>query len=149
MQRMGGCIHLAAKDDDHELGGVHGRLGATTHRARVTRTEPALADSELPQCIGQPGCSAAITGELPTDFVPPLTMKFPLVQTFRIVEPSNYARTVFIEALEAAGVTVNADPVAPNRVDLLPHGQSDPQDKPIAGLAGLPFLMQKVVLKVS
>jgi D-alanyl-D-alanine carboxypeptidase len=107
-------------------------------------------DPELPQCIGQRGCSAAITGALPSDFVPPLTAKFPLVQTFRIVEPSNYARTVFIEALEAAGITVNADPVAPNRVDLLPRDQSNPRDKPIAELMGLPYSDDaKLILKVS
>src|SRR5215510_4089230 len=64
-------------------------------------------DPELPQCIGTPGCTAAITGQLPTDFVPPLTNAFPLIRTFRIVEPANYARTVFIEALAAAGVVVD------------------------------------------
>ncbi len=46
--------------------------------------------------------------------------KFPLVQTFRIVEPSNYARTVFIEALEAEGVTVDAPHVAQNNAGVLP-----------------------------
>jgi D-alanyl-D-alanine carboxypeptidase len=28
---------------------------------------------EFPQCIGKPGCSAQVTGQLPADFVPPLT----------------------------------------------------------------------------
>lgn len=84
-------------------------------------------DPELPQCIGTPGCTAEITGQLPTDFVPPLTNAFPLIRTFRIVEPANYARTVFIEALAAAGVKVDADTVAENPVQLLPpkHAYTD------------------------
>jgi D-alanyl-D-alanine carboxypeptidase len=73
-----------------------------------------------PECIGKPGCTAAIAGQIPIDFVPPLTKKYPLVQAFRITQPSNYARTVFIEALKAAGVTVHALPVAENPVQLLP-----------------------------
>ena len=107
-------------------------------------------DPELPQCIGRHGCSATIKGGLPIDFVPPLTKNFPLVQTFRIVEPSNYARTVFIEALRAAGVTVNADPVAPNPVYKLPPGQSYSKAKPVAELMGLPYSDDaKLILKVS
>ncbi|MGH7917949.1 MAG: D-alanyl-D-alanine carboxypeptidase, partial [Candidatus Binataceae bacterium] len=51
---------------------------------------------QFPQCIGQPGCTAGITGQLSADFVPPLTNAYPLVQTFSITQPSNYARTVFI-----------------------------------------------------
>jgi len=44
-------------------------------------------DPEFPPCIGVPGCTAEISGDLPVDFVPPLTNKFPLVQTFRISSP--------------------------------------------------------------
>ncbi len=107
-------------------------------------------DPELPQCIGAPGCTAAITGQLPTDFVPPLTNSFPLVQTFRIVQPSNYARTVFIEALEAAGVTVAAAPVAPNPVHLLPPKNSYPADAKVAELTGMPYSdYARFVLKIS
>ena len=77
-------------------------------------------------------------------------MTFPLVQTFRIVEPSNYARTVFIEALKAAGIMVNADAVAPNRIDLLSHDRSERQGKPVAELTGLPYSDDaKLILKVS
>jgi len=105
---------------------------------------------ELPQCIGQPHCSAAIEGELPINFVPPFTNKFPLVQTFRIVEPSNYARTVFIEALEAEGVTVHAPRVAPNRADMLPDSQSYQNNQQVAELTGLPYSDDmKLILKIS
>ena len=105
---------------------------------------------EFPQCIGTPGCTAGITGQLPIDFVPPFTNAFPLVQTFRIVKPSNYARTVFIEALQAAGVTVDAAPVAENPVNLLPAKNSYQPGALLATLVGMPDSDNaKLVLKVS
>ncbi|HEV3114796.1 MAG TPA: D-alanyl-D-alanine carboxypeptidase [Candidatus Binataceae bacterium] len=107
-------------------------------------------DPEFPPCIGVPGCTAAITGDLPVDFDPPLTNKLPLVQTFRIVRPSNYARTVLIEALQAAGVKVDAPAVAFNPVSLLPSSNSYPADTKVAELIGLPYSADaKLVLKVS
>jgi PBP4 family serine-type D-alanyl-D-alanine carboxypeptidase len=107
-------------------------------------------DPELPQCIGQPKCSAAITGSLPIDFKPMFTNAFPLVQNFRIVDPSNYARTVFIEALEAEGVSVTAPTVAPNRAAALPDPGSYKQDRKVAELTGLPYSENmKLILKVS
>jgi D-alanyl-D-alanine carboxypeptidase len=107
-------------------------------------------DPELPQCIGQPRCSAAITGDLPMDFKPMFTNAFPLVQNFRIVEPSNYARTVFIEALEAEGVSVAAASVAPNRADALPEPQSYRKLRKRAELTGIPYSdTMKLILKVS
>ena len=107
-------------------------------------------DPEFPPCIGVPGCTAEITGDLPIDFVPPLTNKFPLVQTFRIVQPSNYARTVLIEALQAASVKVDAPPVAFNPVGLLPRPNSYPPDTQVAMLTGLPYSEDaKLVMKVS
>ncbi len=107
-------------------------------------------DPEFPPCMGVPGCTAAISGDLPVDFDPPLTHKLPLVQTFRIVQPSNYARTVLIEALQAAGVKVDAPAVAFNPVGLLPPLNSYPSDTKIAELTGLPYSDDaKLVLKVS
>lgn len=106
---------------------------------------------ELPDCIGTAGCSGAVIGSLPVDFVPPLIDAFPLVQAYRIVEPQNYARTVFIEALERAGVTViNADPVGPNRSALLPPENSYTAATQLAELVSLPFSeYAKYVLKIS
>ena len=69
-------------------------------------------------------------------FIPPLTGKFPLVQTFRISEPSNYARTVFIEALRAEGVRVDAAAVAQNPVHLLPGAKTYPPEDKVAKLVG-------------
>jgi D-alanyl-D-alanine carboxypeptidase len=103
-----------------------------------------------PQCIGKTGCTATINGEIPIDFVPPLTNKYPLVQAFRITQPSNYARTVFIEALKAAGVTIHAAPVAENPVQLLPAKGSYTPNAKLAELKGLPYSeTAKLILKVS
>src|SRR3990167_1665644 len=85
-------------------------------------------EPEFPQCIGEPGCTAEITGQLPVDFIPPFTNEFPLIRTFRIVEPQNYARTVLIELLEDAGVTVLADTVAGNPIAKLPPKDSYSED---------------------
>lgn len=104
----------------------------------------------LPNCIGTPGCNGQITGNLPIDLVPPLTGAFPLVQTFPITQPSNYARTVLIEALEAAGVTVDAAPVENNPVGLLPQKSSYPSDAMITQFTGMPYSADaKLILKVS
>lgn len=107
-------------------------------------------DPELPQCIGMPRCSATVRGRLPSDYVPPLTGKRVLVQTVRIVRPSNYARTIFIEALEAAGVKVDAPAVEPNPSALLPPKDSYRRSDRVAVLTGLPESENaKFVLKVS
>jgi D-alanyl-D-alanine carboxypeptidase len=107
-------------------------------------------DPEFPQCIGSPGCGAAITGEIPANLVPPLTNELPLVQTFRIVQPSNYARTVLIEALTAAGVKVDAAPIAVNPTQLLPPQDSYSASDLITQLTGLPYSDDaKLILKVS
>jgi D-alanyl-D-alanine carboxypeptidase len=56
--------------------------------------EPNTKDSlkiapELPDCIGKPGCTASVSGALPSNYKPPLTGKPALVQTVRIVQPAN------------------------------------------------------------
>jgi D-alanyl-D-alanine carboxypeptidase len=105
---------------------------------------------ETPQCIGKQGCTAAITGQIPADFIPPLTAKSPLVQVVRITQPSNYARTVFVEALKAAGVTVHANAVAENPAQLLPAKNSYSNHDKVAELEGLPYSdTAKFILKVS
>ena len=103
-----------------------------------------------PKCIGSAGCSAALTGSVPAGFVPPLTNAPPLVQTVRIVQPANYARTVFIEALKAAGVTVDASPVAENPVAKLPAQGSYSAAARVALLTGTTYAQDgKFIMKVS
>lgn len=107
-------------------------------------------DPELPQCIGRPRCTATVGGSLPSDFTPPLTGEPTLVQTVRIVQPSNYARTAFIEALRSAGVAVAAPPVAQNPVALLPPAGSYPAAHRVAQLIGMRYGQDaKFILKVS
>lgn len=107
-------------------------------------------DPEFPQCIGTPGCKAAVSGNLPMDFKPMFTNKFPLVQVFRIVNPTNYARTVLIEKLQDAGVTVDAPAVKQNAASLLPARDAYASDALVAKLHGLPYSdYAKYILKVS
>jgi D-alanyl-D-alanine carboxypeptidase len=69
---------------------------------------------------------------------------------FRIVEPSDYARTILIEELRAAGVRVLAPTVEPNPVQLLPAKNSYKPNTRVAELRGIPFSEDaKFVLKVS
>lgn len=107
-------------------------------------------DPEFPACIGTPGCTGEVSGDLPVDFVPALTNAFPLIRTFRIVEPQNYARTVLIEQLEAAGVIVDADTVKDNPTGLLPPKDSYTDDTIVASLVSLTTAQHsKLVMKVS
>jgi D-alanyl-D-alanine carboxypeptidase len=107
-------------------------------------------DPELPACIGKPNCAATISGMLPSDYKPPLTGEPVLVQTVRVVQPANYARTVFIEALDTVGVTVAAPPVAPNPVALLPANGSYADADKVAELTGMRYGQDaKLILKIS
>ncbi len=105
---------------------------------------------ELPGCIGSASCSGSVTGSLPADFVPPLTGQFPLIRGFRIVQPSNYARTVFIEALARHGVAVAATAVAPKPVQALPARNSYVDATRVAELVSHPYKDHaRHILKVS
>jgi D-alanyl-D-alanine carboxypeptidase len=127
------------------LGVENNLVTSAAHSQKTFSLEPVA-----PSCIGKTGCKAAIAGQIPVDFVPPLTKKYPLVQAFRITQPSNYARTVFIEALKAAGVTVHAVPVAENPVRLLPARRAYTQKEKVAELQGVPYSeTAKLILKVS
>jgi D-alanyl-D-alanine carboxypeptidase/D-alanyl-D-alanine-endopeptidase (penicillin-binding protein 4) len=73
-----------------------------------------------------------------------------LVQTFRIEDPASYARIVFIEALEKAGVEVTADTIAPNPAGKLPPRNSYTEDSKVAEFVSLPYSeYSKLILKVS
>jgi len=107
-------------------------------------------EPELPPCIGTRGCTVAVSGSLPSDFKPPLTGQPTLVQTIRIVQPANYARTVFVEALGNAGVTVAAPAVQPNPTALLPPKDSYSPKNKVAELTGMRYGQDaKFVLKIS
>lgn len=107
-------------------------------------------DPVLPACFGTPGCSGRVTGSLPAGFVPPLTGQFPLIRTFRITNPAAYARTVLIEALGRAGVTVAAAAVALNPVGVLPASRTYDASTRVAELVSHPYAdTARHVMKVS
>jgi D-alanyl-D-alanine carboxypeptidase/D-alanyl-D-alanine-endopeptidase (penicillin-binding protein 4) len=107
-------------------------------------------EPEFPPCIGQPGCEGEVSGQLTENMKPPLTNKFPMIRTFRIVEPQNYARTVLIEELEKAGVKVRADAVAENPVAKLPPRDAYLDSVQVAELESPPYAQYaKWIMKVS
>lgn len=107
-------------------------------------------EPECPQCIGAADCIGKIAGELPNGFVPPLTGTYPLVRTFRIAEPQNFARTVLIEALENVGVNVAAATIGENDASKLPEGNSYADDAKVGELVSPPYRdYAKWILKVS
>lgn len=108
-------------------------------------------DPEIPQCIGVAGCYGTIKGDLPTNFSPPLTNAFPLIQTFRITQPSNYARTILIEALEREGIDVSkVTKIKNNSTTLLKETKFYSNTNQIAQLKSLSYLEHaKLILKVS
>jgi D-alanyl-D-alanine carboxypeptidase/D-alanyl-D-alanine-endopeptidase (penicillin-binding protein 4) len=107
-------------------------------------------EPELVECIGEAGCEGKVSGQIPSDLVPPLTGAPPLVRTFRIAKPENYARTVLIEALAEAGVEVTAPLVASNAALRLPERDSYEAESRVASLESLEEAQHaKLVLKVS
>ncbi len=104
-----------------------------------------------PPCFGKPDCFGEVKKHLPIDYVPPFTKKYPIIQVFRITKPSDYARTVFIEALHDAGVDVSAVTlVKKNPVHLLQDSNSYNNHNKVAGLKSLPYSeYAKLIFKVS
>ena len=126
--------------------GVNNKLMTTA----ASSQDSLKLDPEFPKCIGTPNCTASITGSLPVNYQPPLTNKLPLVQTFRIVNPTNYARTVLIEKLQQAGVNVSAPAVKANATQSLPARKSYAANTEVAKLKGMPYAQDaKLILKVS
>jgi PBP4 family serine-type D-alanyl-D-alanine carboxypeptidase len=144
-------------------GGAVGGKTAVSHRPasaalaiinRLRNGAPKSKDTlkvgpQYPKCIGTTGCAATVEGSMPIDFVPPLTGAKTLVQTVRITQPSNYARTVFIESLRRAGVTVNAPAVEQNPVKLLASRAYNRRTL-VAVLRGMTYAQDaKLILKIS
>lgn len=91
-----------------------------------------------------------VRGQIPVGYVAPLPGVPTLVQTFTIADPSAFARTAFIEALTAVGVTVDAAKVGPNRADKLPPAESYAAANKVAELVSLPYAQYaRLILKVS
>ncbi|SAL82928.1 D-alanyl-D-alanine carboxypeptidase precursor [Caballeronia arvi] len=118
--------------------------GAAGTAANITVTP------EEPACFGTLPCGGVLGGSIPADYVPPIVPSFPVIRTFRITQPSNYARTVLIDALARAGVTVTANAVESNPVQLLPAKNAYSADTRVAQLTSQPWAQYtKWILKVS
>ena len=155
---------IFVNDDVVDISIIPGAKGTVTHRPlsaalaienNLLKGAPKSKDTlkidpQYPTCIGRPACSATIQGSLPIDFVPPLTGTNTLVQTVRITQPSNYARTVFIESLRKAGITVSAPAVEQNPVNLLPSRHAYRHSNQVAMLRGMTYAQDaKLILKIS
>jgi D-alanyl-D-alanine carboxypeptidase/D-alanyl-D-alanine-endopeptidase (penicillin-binding protein 4) len=109
-----------------------------------------LSDDNLIKCLGQAGCKGTITGSIPQDYKAPITNQPEMVRTFRIEDPSTFARTAFIEALQREGVTVAAAAVTPNPTSVLPVSPTYTDDTKVAAFTSPPFAQDaKLILKVS
>jgi len=74
----------------------------------------------------------------------------PIIRVFDIEDPASFARSLFIEALERAGVKVDASPLARNPSDMLPD-RSDYTKLPRVALLIPPSFSEtaRLILKVS
>jgi D-alanyl-D-alanine carboxypeptidase/D-alanyl-D-alanine-endopeptidase (penicillin-binding protein 4) len=125
------------------------KTDSTTSDFKVELT-PDPSENLVPMCFGTSNCSGQVSGTVPTVEQPPLTNAYPLVRTFRVSAPSTYARTVFIEALARAGVTVTAAAVGPNEVATLPAPGSYSSAQQVARLTSAPYAQDiRFVNKVS
>ncbi len=76
--------------------------------------------------------------------------KSPFVQIFRVPDPAYFARTLMVEALERAGLLVDARAVGPNRVGALPSRLAVARLPRVASLISPPLgQFVKLIQKVS
>ena len=73
-----------------------------------------------------------VEGQIPVD-------QGSLLRTFQIEDPATFARTLFIEALQRQGVTVDAEPTGSNPTDLLPPSGNYLDSQRSALHTSLPF----------
>lgn len=104
-------------------------------------TGPKNGEAELEVDSSSPGI-ITITGQVPAG-------GGEVVQTYAVEDPAAFARTLFIEALERAGVTVTAPATGANPSGKLPSGDYSAV-KEVAALESPPFSeFAKLILKVS
>jgi D-alanyl-D-alanine carboxypeptidase/D-alanyl-D-alanine-endopeptidase (penicillin-binding protein 4) len=109
-----------------------------------TRMETIAAGGKLEVFIReQDDGLITVTGKLPAD-------KQPVVRIQEISDAAGWARSLFIEALERAGVTVEGRPALKHPACSLPVATRYPELKQVAELISPPFAENaKLVLKVS
>jgi D-alanyl-D-alanine carboxypeptidase/D-alanyl-D-alanine-endopeptidase (penicillin-binding protein 4) len=112
-----------------------------------------LSAGNRPDCIGTPGCTAAVTGSIPAGYTAPLSGEPSFVGTFRIERPNDFVRTAFIQALGRAGVAISAPAVAVNPTSKLSSSVRPgtyPTEDRLAEYESAPFAQTaQLTLKVS
>lgn len=109
--------------------------------ANVTTTDPDET-ARIEISTGGPGI-IKVLGQVPAG-------KGPIVQTYRVADPSSFARSLLIEALERQGVKINASVKDSNPSDLLPASTDYSELERVALLTSPPFSENlKLILKVS
>jgi len=84
-----------------------------------------------------------VRGELPYGYQP-------VIRVYGIEDPASFARTLIIEALERAGVEVEASPLGMNPSDKLPENATYEENERVALLISPPYSESvKLILKVS
>jgi serine-type D-Ala-D-Ala carboxypeptidase/endopeptidase (penicillin-binding protein 4) len=103
----------------------------------VAADQPATVSVTTPE----PGV-IAVGGDIP--------VAGPLLRTYQVADPPAFARTLFVEALGRAGVTVAAPAAGPNPTDTLPPVGSYADGDRVALHRSLPFAENiKLINKVS
>ena len=111
----------------------------TSKVTTVAAGQPAGVESKLVA----PG-QIELTGQVPMGISPPL------LHVFQIEDPAAYARTILIDALKRAGVTVDAPATGANPANKLPAPKSyAPGDQVAAYISPVYSEYVKLVLKVS
>ena len=134
--------------------------GSVVTAAAGTESDLALGGTEanitdqgalrLIECLGQPGCSGTVEGDIATDYEAPLSGDPQFVQTFRVEDPDTFARIAFIDALRRSGVTVTAPSIAPNDAAAVPAESPTAADTEVAAFESAPYAQNaRLVLKVS
>ena len=106
------------------------------------RTAPASEALQLTVTSPSPGV-IAVVGQVPINVPHAL-------QTFQVPDPPAFARTLLIEALGRAGVSVATTATGPNSDNKLPPSGSYAEDNRVAQLTSPPFAENiKLIFKVS
>jgi PBP4 family serine-type D-alanyl-D-alanine carboxypeptidase len=109
-----------------------------------------LSDKGLANCNSPAPCAGTVSGKIPVGYKAPLSGSAQFVGVFRIEDPASFARIAFVQALQRAGVTVNAAPRAKNAPALLPARGSYAAANRVAAFVSPPYAQfAKLVLKVS
>jgi D-alanyl-D-alanine carboxypeptidase/D-alanyl-D-alanine-endopeptidase (penicillin-binding protein 4) len=126
------------------------KTAAFTVRSEVTTVAAGQKEEVVLKLSGDDKTVGIVKGTIPVGFKPGLPGVQTLVQTFPIQDPSAALRTVFIEALVRAGVTVRVKPTGPNPISRLPARGSYAAGMKVAELVSLPYAQYaRLILKVS